>query len=149
MALDISAYSFVALSKAFQPILRSGGSLMTMTYYGSQKVVPNYNVMGVAKAALEASTRYLARDLGPQGIRVNAISAGPIRTLAAAGVAGFKTLYKKFAEAAPLRQDITIEDVGDSAVYLASDLSKKVTGQIVYVDSGYNILGLTENVGED
>ena len=149
MALDISAYSFVALSKAFQPILRSGGSLMTMTYYGSQKAVPSYNVMGVAKAALEASTRYLARDFGPQGVRVNAISAGPIRTLAAAGVAGFKTLHKKFAQAAPLRQDITIEDVGDSAVYLASDLSKKVTGQIVYVDSGYNIMGLTENIGDE
>ena len=149
MALDISAYSFVALSKAFQPILRSGGSLMTMTYYGSQKAVPSYNVMGVAKAALEASTRYLARDFGPQGVRVNAISAGPIRTLAAAGVAWFKTLHKKFAQAAPLRQDITIEDVGDSAVYLASDLSKKVTGQIVYVDSGYNIMGLTENIGDE
>lgn len=149
IALDISVYSFVALSKAFQPILRSGGSIMTMTYYGSQKTIPSYNVMGVAKAALEASTRYLARDLGPQGIRVNAISAGPIRTLAAAGVSGFKMLSKKFTEVAPLRQEITIEDVGDSAVYLASDLSKKVTGQILYVDCGYNILGLTENIEEE
>ena len=149
LALDISAYSFVALSKAFQPILRSGSSLMTLTYHGAQKAVPNYNVMGVAKAALEASTRYMAQDFGPQGIRVNAISAGPIRTLAAAGVAGFKTLLKKFAEAAPLRQDITIEDVGDTAVFLASDLSKKITGEIIYVDAGFNILGFTETSGDD
>jgi enoyl-[acyl-carrier protein] reductase I len=146
LAMDISVFSFTALAKAFQPILRPGGALLTLTYYGAEKVSPHYNVMGVAKAALEASVRYLAYDLGPQGVRVNAISAGPIRTLAAAGVAGFKTMYSKFAEVAPLREGITIEDVGNSAVYLCSDLAAKTTGEVVYVDSGYNILGITEVV---
>jgi enoyl-[acyl-carrier protein] reductase I len=142
--MDISVYSFTALAKAFQPLLRPGGALLTITYYGSEKVSPHYNVMGIAKAALEASVRYLAYDFGPQGVRVNAISAGPIRTLAAAGVAGFKTMYRKFAEVAPLHQNLTIEDVGQTAVYLCSDMSAKTTGQIVFVDSGYNILGITE-----
>jgi enoyl-[acyl-carrier protein] reductase I len=144
--MDISVFSFTALTKAFQPILRPGGSLLTMTYYGAEKVSPHYNVMGVAKAALEASVRYLAFDLGPQGVRVNAISAGPIRTLAAAGVSGFKTMYRQFAEMAPLHQNITIEDVGKAAVFLCSDLALKTTGEVLFVDSGYNILGLTEQL---
>jgi enoyl-[acyl-carrier protein] reductase I len=149
MALDISVFSLVALSKAFQPHFNPGGSILTLTYYGSDKVVPSYNVMGVAKAALESSVRYLARDFGPQGVRVNAISAGPIRTLAAAGVAGFKTLYKRFQDAAPLGQEITIEDVGGTAVYLASDLSAKTTGEVIFVDSGYNIVAVPENLDKE
>jgi enoyl-[acyl-carrier protein] reductase I len=144
--MDISVYSLTALARAFQPYFRPGGSVLTMTYYGSEKVSPHYNVMGVAKAALEASVRYLAYDFGRQGVRVNAISAGPIRTLAAAGVAGFKTMYRQFAELAPLRQNITIEDVGGAAVFLCSDLAAKVTGEIVYVDAGYNIMGVPEPV---
>jgi enoyl-[acyl-carrier protein] reductase I len=146
LAMDISAYSFTALAKAFQPILRSGGSLMTITYYGSEKVMPHYNVMGVAKAALEASVRYLAYDFGPHGVRVNALSAGPIRTLASAGVSGFKDMYRQFAEVAPLRQNVGIEDVGGAAVFLASNLAAKITGEVLYVDSGYNILGAAESV---
>lgn len=142
LAMDISVYSFPALAKAFQPIMRPGGSLLTMTYLGGVKVAPNYNVMGVAKAALEASVRYLAYDFGPQNIRVNAISAGPIRTLAASGVRGFKSMYQQFNEVAPLQQEITIEDIGNTAVYLCSSLASKTTGEIVYVDSGYNILGI-------
>ncbi len=148
LAMDISVFSFTALARAFQPFLRPGASLMTMTYYGSQKAVPSYNVMGVAKAALESSVRYLARDFGPQKIRVNAISAGPIRTLAAAGVSGFKGLYSKFAEAAPLRENVTIEDVGDSALFLASSLSSHITGEVLYVDSGFNIIGIAESSSE-
>ncbi len=148
LAMDISVYSFTAMAKAFQPVLRPGGALLTLTYYGSEKVAPNYNVMGVAKAALEASVRYLAYDFGPQNIRVNAISAGPIRTLAAAGVSGFKSMHKKFSEISPLRQGVTIEDVGNTALYLCSDLSAKTTGQVVFVDSGYNILGISEAVEE-
>jgi enoyl-[acyl-carrier protein] reductase I len=146
IAMDISVYSFTALAKAFQPLLRPGGALVTLTYYGSEKVSPNYNVMGVAKAALEASTRYLAYDFGTQGVRVNAISAGPIRTLAAAGVSGFKSMYRQFAEIAPLHQNITTEDVGGAAVFLCSDLATKITGEVLYVDSGYNILGFTEGI---
>jgi enoyl-[acyl-carrier protein] reductase I len=141
MALDISAYSLTALAKASQNLLHAGSSVMTMTYYGAEKAVPHYNVMGVAKAALEASVRYLAADLGPRGIRVNAISAGPIRTLAAAGISGFKTMYRQFKDITPLRQSITAEDVGKTAVWLASDLSSNVTGEVVYVDGGFNILG--------
>ena len=148
LAMDISVYSFTALAKAFQPILRPGGALLTLTYYGSEKVSPHYNVMGVAKAALEASVRYLAYDFGKQEVRVNAISAGPIRTLAAAGVSGFKTMYRRFAEIAPLHQNVTIEDVGNTAVFLCSDLAARTTGQVVYVDSGYNILGIPEPVEE-
>ena len=144
--MDISVYSLTGLARAFQPILRPGGALLTMTYYGAEKVSPHYNVMGVAKAALEASVRYLAYDFGPQNVRVNAISAGPVRTLAAAGVAGFKTMYRRFTEIAPLKQNITIEDVGNAAVFLCSDLAAKTTGQVLYVDSGYNILGIPENV---
>ncbi|MDX1600080.1 MAG: enoyl-ACP reductase, partial [Anaerolineales bacterium] len=139
-ALDISAFSFAALARACLPLMPEGGSMMTMTYYGSEKVAPNYNVMGVAKAALEATTRYLAADLGPEGIRVNAISAGPIRTLSAAGVSGFKRMYREFADLAPIRRNITPEDVGGAATWLASDLSSAVTGEVVFVDGGYNIM---------
>lgn len=146
LAMDVSVYSFTAIAQAFQPILRSGASLITLTSYGSEKVAPHYNVMGVAKAALEASVRYLAYDLGPRGIRVNAISAGPIRTLAASGVAGFKAMHKRFAEVAPLHQGISIEDIGGTAVYLCSNLSARTTGQVVYVDSGYNILAMYEAI---
>jgi enoyl-[acyl-carrier protein] reductase I len=141
-ALDISVFSFVALTNAFHSILNPGASVMCLTYYGSVKVAPHYNVMGVAKAALEASTRYLANDLGPKQIRVNAISAGPIRTLAAAGVGGFRDMYKHFADVSPLRENVTIEDVGNAAVFLASDLSKRITGEVLYVDSGFNIIGV-------
>ncbi|NOZ00151.1 MAG: enoyl-ACP reductase [Chloroflexi bacterium] len=144
MALDISVYSFVALARAFQPLMNEGGAMLAMTYHGSVKVAPHYNVMGVAKAALEASTRYLAYDLGPQGIRVNAISAGPIRTLAAAGVSGFKKMYRAFTEMAPLHQPVTIEDVGNAAVFLCSDMAAKTTGEVLYVDSGYNIMGVPD-----
>jgi len=142
VALDISAYSLTALVKAAQDILHAGSSVITMTYYGAEKVIPHYNVMGVAKAALEASVRYLAADLGPRGIRVNAISAGPVRTLAAVGISGFKDVYRQFKDFAPLRQNITQEDVGKIAVWLASDLSSNVTGGVVYVDGGVNVLGL-------
>ena len=141
-AMDISVFSFVALARAFRLVLRPGGSLLCMTYYGSVKVAPHYNVMGVAKAALESSTRYLAYDLGPEKIRVNAISAGPIRALAAAGVGGFRDMYKHFAEVSPLRENITIEDVGNAAVFLASDLSARITGEVLYVDSGFNSVGV-------
>jgi enoyl-[acyl-carrier protein] reductase I len=142
LALDVSAYSLVALVREARPLLHHGSSVLTLTYYGAEKVVAHYNVMGVAKAALEASVRYLAADLGPEGVRVNAISAGPIRTLAAAGIAGFKRLYGSFDDVAPLRSNITIEDVGKTAVYLASDLSSAVTGEVVYVDGGFNVVGV-------
>jgi enoyl-[acyl-carrier protein] reductase I len=142
LALDVSTYSLVALVREARPLLRRGSSVLTLTYYGAEKVVANYNVMGVAKAALEASVRYLAADLGPDGVRVNAISAGPVRTLAASGIAGFKRMYGSFDEVAPLRANITPEDVGRSAVYLASDLSSAVTGETLYVDGGFNILGV-------
>jgi enoyl-[acyl-carrier protein] reductase I len=142
LAMDVSAYSLVALVRQARPLLHPGSSVLTLTYYGAEKVVAHYNVMGVAKAALEASVRYLAADLGPEGVRVNAISAGPIRTLAAAGIAGFKRMYGSFADVAPLRSNISIEDVGKTAVWLASDLSSAVTGEVVYVDGGFNILGV-------
>ncbi len=136
VAMDISVYSLTALVKEAAPLLNPGGSILTLTYYGSQKVMPNYNVMGVAKAALEASVRYLAYDLGSRRIRVNAISAGPIRTLAAAGVPQFKTYYKAFKDVAPLHRHVTIEDIGNTALWLCSDLSSAVTGEVVYVDAG-------------
>ena len=142
LALDVSTYSLVALVRAARPVLRRGSSVLTLTYYGAEKVIPHYNVMGVAKAALEASVRYLAADLGPDGIRVNAISAGPVRTLAAAGIVGFKDLYGAFRDVAPLRASIGPEDVGGAAVWLASDLAAAVTGEVVHVDGGFNILGL-------
>jgi len=142
LAMDVSAYSLVALVREARPLLHPGSSVLTLTYYGAEKVVAHYNVMGVAKAALEASVRYLAADLGPEGVRVNAISAGPIRTLAAAGIAGFKRMYGSFAEVAPLRSNISIEDVGKTALWLASDLSSAVTGEVIYVDGGFNVLGV-------
>ena len=142
LALDVSAYSLVALVREARPYLQPGSSVFTLSYYGAEKVVSHYNVMGVAKAALEASVRYLAADLGPTGVRVNAISAGPVRTLAAAGIAGFKKMYGGFAELAPLRANITPEDVGRTAVYLASDLSSAVTGEVIYVDGGFHIMGV-------
>ncbi len=143
MALDVSAYSLVALTRAAVPLMPNGGSVLTMTYYGSEKVSPHYNVMGVAKAALESCVRYLANDLGPQGIRVNAISAGPIKTLAASGVAGLGKLLRYSEKTAPLRTLVTPEDVGNAALWLLSDWSRAVTGGVVYVDAGWNIMGLT------
>ena len=140
-AMEISAYSLVHLAREAAPLMTDGGSMLTMTYYGAEKVVENYNVMGVAKAALEASVRYLAADLGPQGIRVNAISAGPIKTLAASGVRGFRSILSMVEEKAPLRRNVTQEDVGRNAVYLCSDLASGVTGEVVHVDGGYSILG--------
>ncbi len=144
LAMDISVYSFIALARAALPLMKPGSSMLTLSYYGGQKVVPNYNVMGVAKAALEATTRYLAADLGPRDIRVNAISAGPIRTLSAAGMSGFKRMHREFSAFAPLRKSITIEDIGGAAVWLASDMASKVTGEVLFVDSGYNILGIPD-----
>jgi enoyl-[acyl-carrier protein] reductase I len=143
-AMDISAYSLVALARAAVPLMSNGGSIVAMTYYGAEKVVPHYNVMGVAKAALEASVRYLAADLGPQNIRVNAISAGPIKTLSAAGVSGFRKMLHYVEERAPLRRNIDQEEVGRTAFWLGSDLSSGVTGEVVYVDAGYHILGMPE-----
>ncbi|HUG38954.1 MAG TPA: enoyl-ACP reductase FabI [Longimicrobiales bacterium] len=140
-AMEISAYSMVHLAREAAPLMAEGGTMLTMTYYGAEKVVQNYNVMGVAKAALEASVRYLAADLGTQGIRVNAISAGPIKTLAASGVRGFRNILAMVEERAPLHRNVTQEDVGRNALYLCSDLSAGVTGQVVHVDSGFSILG--------
>jgi len=142
-AMDISAYSLVLLTRKAAPLLSARkGNVLTLTYYGAEKVVQNYNVMGVAKAALEAAVRYLAADLGPQGIRVNAISAGPIKTLAASGVRGFKGILGQVEERAPLRRNVTQADVGNAAVFLCSDLAAGVTGEVVHVDAGYSILGL-------
>jgi enoyl-[acyl-carrier protein] reductase I len=144
LAMDVSAYSLVALTRAAVPLMPGGGSVLTLSYYGAEKVVPHYNVMGVAKAALEASVRYLAADLGPQGIRVNAISAGPIKTLAAAGIAGFRKMLHYVGERAPLRRNVDQDEVGRSALWLCSDLGSGVTGEVVYVDAGYHILGMPE-----
>lgn len=142
-AMEVSAYSLVQLARKAAPQLAARkGNIVTMTYYGSEKVVPNYNVMGVAKAALEASVRYLAVDLGPEGIRVNAISAGPIKTLAASGVRGFRGMLGITEERAPLRRNVTQDDVANAALYLCSDLGAGVTGEVLHVDSGYNILGM-------
>lgn len=143
LAMDVSAYSLIALAKEAAPLMEGReGKMLTLSYYGGQKVFPSYNVMGVAKAALEMSVRYLAESLGVAGIRVNAISAGPLRTLAAAGVNGFNQIAGVVADKAPLRRNITQEDVAGAAVYLSSDLSRGVTGEIHFVDSGYNIIGL-------
>ncbi len=141
MACDISAWSLVGLCQSLEGIMNDNGSVIGMTYYGSQKVVKNYNVMGVAKAALEASTRYLADDLGPRGIKVNCISAGPIKTLAASGISGFRGLLSQVEQIAPMKKGVSQDDVAGSAVYLASPLSNGVTGQILYVDAGLSILG--------
>ena len=139
MALDVSAYSFVAVAKYAHPVMNPGGSFLTLSYLGAVLVVPHYRVMGVAKAALEASVRELAADLGPEGLRVNCISAGPIKTLAASGIADFRQLLSHFESRAPSRRLVTIEDVGQSAVYLLSDLASSVTGQVQYVDGGFNV----------
>jgi enoyl-[acyl-carrier protein] reductase I len=144
MALDISAYSLSAMSKAARPMMKGrNGSILTLTYLGAERALTGYNLMGVAKASLEASVRYLACNLGPEGTRVNAISAGPIKTLAAAGIAGFRKILGHVEENAPLRRTVTIEDVGNVAAFLSSDLASGITGEITYVDAGYNILGMT------
>jgi len=149
IAHDISAYSFPALAKAARPMMKGrNGSLLTLTYLGSERALANYNMMGLAKASLEASVRYLAMNLGPEGTRVNAISAGPIKTLAAAGIANFRKMLGHVEEAAPLRRTVTIEDVGNVAAFLCSDLAAGVTGEVTYVDAGYNILGMTGIGGE-
>jgi enoyl-[acyl-carrier protein] reductase I len=142
MALEISAFSLVQLAKAATPLMTEGGSIVCMTYYGSEKVVAGYNVMGVAKAALEATTRYLANDLGPRNIRVNAISAGPIQTLSARGVADFTTMLKHAAERAPLRRNVEPREVGNTALFLCSPMASAITGEVIYVDCGYNIMGI-------
>ena len=142
LAHDVSVYSLVGLTRAALPLMTAGSSILTMTYYGAEKVVPKYNVMGVAKASLEATMKYLANDLGPEGIRVNAISAGPIRTLAASGISGFRDYQKAFSGVAPLRKNVTIEDVGATAAFLSSDAAGGITGEVLYVDSGYNIMGM-------
>ena len=139
-ALDISAYSLAVLARAAAPLMTEGGSIVSMTYYGAEKVVPNYNVMGVAKAALEATTRYLAADLGKLNIRVNAISAGPINTLAARGVGDLRTMLKHHAERAPLRRNVEAREVGNTALFLCSPLSSGITGEVIHVDCGYNIM---------
>jgi enoyl-[acyl-carrier protein] reductase I len=142
-ALDISAYSLIAVAQRAIPLMQGrGGSILTLTYLGSERVVPNYNVMGVAKAALEASVRYLAADAGEYNIRVNAISAGPIKTLAASGIPKFRDMLKSFSEKAPLRRNVTQEDVANSALYLMGPLASGVTGEVVYVDAGYSIIGM-------
>ena len=142
-ALDVSAYSLVTTAKAAMPLMKErAASIVTLTYLGSERVVPNYNVMGVAKAALEASVRYLASDLGPHGIRVNAISAGPIKTLASSAVRGISNMIKLHTERAPLRKAVDIDEVGDVALFLVSSMSRGITGEVIYVDGGYNILGV-------
>ncbi len=141
IAHDVSVYSLIALSRAAAPLMTEGGSIMTLTYYGAEKVFPAYNVMGVAKAALEATVRYLSSSLGKRGIRVNAISAGPVKTLAARGIGDFSSMLKSHAERAPLGRNIEAEEVAGTALYLASDLSIGVTGEVSYVDAGYNVTG--------
>jgi enoyl-[acyl-carrier protein] reductase I len=141
MAHDVSVYSLIAVSRAAAPMMEDGGSIMTMTYYGAEKVVPHYNVMAVAKAALECTVRYLASDLGKKKIRVNAISAGPIKTLAARGISGFGDMLKSHAERTPLGRNVEVAEVGSTGVFLASDGSSGITGEVIYVDCGYNIMG--------
>jgi enoyl-[acyl-carrier protein] reductase I len=142
VAHDVSAYSLVALARAAAPLMTEGGSIVAMTYYGAEKVVPHYNVMGVAKASLEASTRYLAYDLGPKKIRVNCISAGPVNTLAARGIAGFTDMLKHYEAHAPLKRNVLPEELGATGVFLASDGGAAITGQVIYVDCGYQIMGM-------
>jgi enoyl-[acyl-carrier protein] reductase I len=141
-AMEISVYSLLLLARKAEPVLNDGASLLTLTYHGSVKVVPNYNVMGIAKAALEASVRYLAVDLGPRGIRVNAISAGPIKTLAASGVSGLRGMLADAAERAPLKRNVDIDDVGGAGVYLLSSLARGVTGEVHYVDAGFSVTAM-------
>ena len=142
MTMNISAYSLVAVAKRAREMMREGGSILTLSYYGAEKVIPHYNVMGVAKAALETSVKYLATDLGPEGVRVNAISAGPIKTLAASGIGDFRYIMKWNELNSPLRRNVTIEDVGGAGLYLLSDLASGVTGEIHHVDAGYNVIGM-------
>jgi enoyl-[acyl-carrier protein] reductase I len=142
MSMNISVYSFTAVAKRARAMMPNGGSLLTLTYYGAEKVIPHYNVMGVAKAALEASVKYLAMDLGPENIRVNAISAGPIKTLAASGIGDFRYILKWNEYNSPLRRNVTIDDVGGAGLYLLSGLSSGVTGEIHHVDAGYNVVGM-------
>jgi len=142
MTMNISAYSLVAVTKRVRPLMTDGGSVLTLSYYGAEKVVPHYNVMGVAKAALETSVKYLAMDLGPENIRVNAISAGPIKTLAASGIGDFRYILKWNELNSPLRRNVTIEDVGGASLYMLSDLASGVTGEIHHVDAGYNVIGM-------
>ncbi|EIA39017.1 enoyl-(acyl carrier protein) reductase [Thermus parvatiensis] len=142
LALEVSAYSLVAVAQRAEPLLRGGGGIVTLTYYASEKVVPKYNVMAIAKAALEASVRYLAYELGPKGVRVNAISAGPVRTVAARSIPGFTKMYDRVAQTAPLRRNITQEEVGNLGLFLLSPLASGITGEVVYVDAGYHIMGM-------
>jgi len=142
VAHDVSAYSLVGLAREAAPMMTNGGSIVAMTYYGAEKVVPHYNVMGVAKASLEASTRYLAYDLGPKKIRVNCISAGPVQTLAARGISGFTAMLKHYQEHAPLKRSCDPAELGETGVFLASDGAAAITGQVIYVDGGYQIMGM-------
>jgi enoyl-[acyl-carrier protein] reductase I len=142
IAHDVSAYSLVALARAAAPLMTGGGSILAMSYYGAEKVVPHYNVMGVAKAALEASTRYLAYDLGPRKIRVNCISAGPVNTLAARGISGFSEMFKQYEARAPLKRNVLPEELGATGLFLAGDGAAAITGQVIYVDCGYQIMGM-------
>ena len=149
MTMNISAYSLVAVAKRAREMMSAGGSILTLTYYGAEKVIPHYNVMGVAKAALETSVQYLANDLGPEGIRVNAISAGPIKTLAASGIGDFRYILKWNEYNSPLRRNVTIEDVGGSGLYFLSDLSSGVTGETHHVDAGYHVVGMKQEDAPD
>jgi len=142
IAHDVSAYSLIALARAAAPLMTEGGSIVGMSYYGAEKVVPHYNVMGVAKASLEACTRYLAYDLGPSKIRVNCISAGPVNTIAARGIAGFLSMLKQYEEHSPLKRNVTPEELGATGLFLASDGAAAITGQVLYVDCGYQIMGM-------
>ena len=141
-SMDISVYSLTEIARRAEPLMTNGGSILTLTYYGAEKVMPHYNVMGVAKAALEASVRYLAVDLGPKNIRVNAVSAGPIKTLAASGIGDFRYILKWNEYNSPLRKTVSIDEVGDAALYLLSDLARSVTGEVHHVDSGYHVVGM-------
>jgi len=147
-AMDVSVYSLIGVTQKLLPIMNDGGSILTLTYFGAEKFVPKYNVMGIAKSALEATVRYLAVDLGDRGIRVNALSAGPIKTLAASGIEDFRNLLKWNENHSPLGRNVTIEDVGGSAIYLLSDLARGVTGETHYVDSGYNIIGMPKDASK-
>jgi enoyl-[acyl-carrier protein] reductase I len=149
MTMNISVYSFVAVAARARKMMSAGGALLTLSYYGAEKVIPHYNVMGVAKAALEASVKYLANDLGPEGIRVNAISAGPIKTLAASGIGDFRYILKWNELNSPMRRNVTIDDVGGSALYLLSDLASGVTGETHHVDAGYHVIGMKQEDAPD
>ena len=149
LTLNISAYSFVAVTQRARAMMPNGGSIVTLSYYGAEKVIPHYNVMGVAKSALETSVKYLANDYGPQGVRVNAISAGPIKTLAASGIGDFRLILKWNEHNAPLRRNVTIDDVGGSALYLLSDLASGVTGETHHVDAGYHTVGMKQEDAPD